>query len=240
MQESAPASPGSLDVTEARNRPRFALSRPIEALVANNRATIRDLSPGGIGVTHAAPVRIGSDVLIRVSAPENDGDVAIRGRLVWSRLSRTPDSSGKYPYNSGVAVADDSPAVAGLMGRLIRAHGIRQPASLDAKRQAFEQRLKSRETPITIATSTRVAPRITPDQEMMIQQARDLLANNPEAAIKWHDRAKYSLVNRGIIASAERSAPYRREVLVVWEYLEGRVDLDIVSALLDPKSRERA
>ncbi len=239
MQQDSTTSLENPEVREARYRPRFQLSKAIEALVANNRATICNLSPGGIGITHSSPVKIGSDVLIKIGAPENEADVAFRGRLVWSRLSRTAEPNGKYPYNSGICVVDDSPAVAGLMGRLIRAHGARQPSSLDAKRQALEERARSRETPVSLTTSTRVAPRITSDQALMIQQARNILANNPDAAIKWYDRAKYSLVNRGIIASADRSTPYRREVLVVWEYLEGKLDLDLVSSILDAKSGER-
>jgi hypothetical protein len=230
----------NLEVREARHRPRFQLSNAVEALVANNRATITSLSAGGMGITHASPLKIGSDVQIRISAPENDSSVVIRGRISWSRLSRCADRDGKYPYNSGISITDDSPAVAGLMGRLIRSYGTRQPASLEAKRQALEEKARSREHPIVLASSTRrtVAPRITPDQALMIQQARGILANNPDAAIKWYDRAKYSLVSRGIIASTERSTPYRREVLVVWEYLGGTLDLDLVSSILDLKTSD--
>ncbi|MBI2212117.1 MAG: PilZ domain-containing protein [Acidobacteria bacterium] len=233
MEQSSTTLDEHPDVREVRSRPRFFLSKPIEALIASSKALICNLSPGGIGIIHPAPFKIGSDVLIKISSPENEGNVAFRGRLVWSRLSRTVDSSGRFPYISGISVLDDSAAVAGLLGRLIRAHGTRQPASLEAKRQALLEKARRRETPISVAHASRAAQRITPDQALMIQQARNILANNPEVAIKWYDRAKYSLVNRGIIASAERSVPYRREVLVVWEYLEGRLDLDLIASVLD-------
>lgn len=238
MTQDSMTSIENPEVREARHRPRFQLSKAIEALVAGNRATISTLSAGGMGIIHSSPLKIGSEVQIRINAPENDANVAFRGRTAWSRLSRHADPDGKYPYNSGICITDDSPAVAGLMGRLIRAYGTRQPSSLEAKRQALELKARSREHPIVLASTTRanVVPRITPDQALMIQQARSILANNPEAAIKWYDRAKYSLVSRGIIASTERSTPYRREVLVVWEYLGGKLDLDLVSSILDLKS----
>ncbi len=240
MQQSSTSSIENLDVREARSRPRFSLLKPLDAMVANQRATICNLSAGGVGISHVVPFKIGSSVVIRITAPENDADVAFRGRLAWSRLSRVADSTGKYPYISGLTVDDDSPAVAGLLGRLIRAHGSREPGSLDAKRQALEQKAKSRGTLTATVTPASVAPRITSDQALMIQQARNILANNPDSAKKWYDRAKYSLANRGIIASADRSAPYRREVLVVWEYLEGKLDLDVVSSILDAKSAARS
>lgn len=221
------------EVSETRGRPRFNTLLTLEAHFAGQAAIVRNLSANGLGLSHAEQVRVSSTVCVRIDAPENDSATQIRCRVVWSRLSSTGGGRGRNLYDSGFLILDDSPAVAGLMGRLIHAYGVKDGDSLAAKRRMLEARAKERAggpTPYTAPPSA--IPRITSDQVLLIREAKELLATNPEEVTRWHDRAKQSLVRDGLIAPDARSSPHRRDVLVVWEYLGGRLGLDVVSMIL--------
>lgn len=226
------------EVSETRGKSRFNVEAALEAQFAGQPAIVRNLSANGIGLRHAAQVRVSSTVSVRIDAPENEAATQIRCRVVWSRLSSAVGGGrGKNLYDSGLLILDDAPAVAGLLGRLIRAYGVKDADSLAAKRRLLEARAKERAN--GVATSPAVVsalPRITPDQVLLIREAQELLATNPDAVEKWHDRAKQSLVRKGLIAPGAKSSPHRRDVLVIWEYLGGRLDLDVVSMIAGLKA----
>lgn len=226
------------EVSETRGRPRFNLEATVEAQFAGQPAIVRNLSANGIGLRHAAQVRVNSTVFVRIDAPENEIATQIRCRVVWSRLSSAGGGGrGRNLYDSGLLILDDAPAVAGLLGRLIRAYGVKDQDSLAAKRRVLEARAKDRVNGMAQAPAVVSAlPRITPDQVLLIREAQELLATNPDAVAKWHDRAKQSLVRNGLVAPDAKSSPHRRDVLVIWEYLGGRLDLDVVSMIAGMKA----
>lgn len=218
------------EVAETRERPRYKLLVTLEAQFAGQAAIVRNLSANGIGLRHAAQVRVGSTVAVKVDAPENESAALFRCRVVWSRLSRFADDRGKPFYDTGLLILDDSPAAAGLMGRLIRAYGVRDADSLESKRRAIEERalLRAGAQP---GPRTQALPRITSDQVLLIREAQEFLANDPEKAARWHERAKESLVSLGLVSPDAKASPHRRDALVIWEYLGRTLDLDIVSMI---------
>lgn len=221
------------EVIETRGRTRFNLLTSIDAQFGGQPAIVRNLSAQGMGLRHAAQVRVSSTVSVRIDAPENEVATLIRCRVVWSRLSRVCDEHGKHFYDSGLLILDDSPAVAGLLGRLIRAYGVKDAESLEAKRRMLETRAKERANGPTLTRPAPAAiPRVTPDQVLLIRQAQEILATNHEQAAKLHERAKQTLVELGMVSADAKSTPHRRDVLVVWAYLGGRLDLDVVSMIL--------
>lgn len=224
-------------VSETRVRARFNLLASLDAQFAGQPAIVRNLSAQGIGIRHAAQIRVCSSASIRIDAPENESATSIRCRVVWSRLSRVADERGKHLYDSGLLILDDSPAVAGLLGRLIRAYGVKDTDSMEAKRRMLEARAKDRANGSTVTrASSPSIPRITPDQVLLIREAQEILRSNPESATRLLERAKQSLVTNGIVSSEAKAAPHRREVLVVWEYLGGKLELDVVSMILGLKT----
>lgn len=232
MQEEATltAQPA---VAETRVRPRFNTLVILEAQFAGQTAIVRNLSANGLGLRHVEQVRVNAPVSVRIYAPENESATQIRCRVVWSRLSSASGGRGRNLYDTGLFILDGSPAVAGLMGRLIHAHGVRDDESLEAKRRALEARARERAgglAPFLAPLST--IPHITPDQVLLIHEAKNVLETNPEGAAKWHERAKQSLVREGLIAPDAKSSPHRRDVLVVWEFLGGGLELDVVSTIL--------
>ncbi len=222
------------EITETRGRARFNLRTELEAQFVGQPAIVRNLSAQGMGLRHAAQVRVGSSVTVRIDAPENDSATQIRCRVVWSRLSRMADEHGKHLYDSGLLILDDAPAVGGLLGRLIRAYGVKDTESLEAKRRMLAARKQERANgPAPVRTPPpSTLPRITSDQVLLIREAQEILATNQDAAARLHERAKQSLVELGLVAPDARSCPHRRDVLVVWAYLGGKLELDVVSMIL--------
>ncbi|MBI2214516.1 MAG: PilZ domain-containing protein [Acidobacteria bacterium] len=223
------------EVTETRGRPRYNLLTTIEAQFAGQAALVRNLSANGVGLRHAAQVRVGSTVSVKIEAPENESALSFRCRVVWSRLSRFADERGKPFYDSGLTIVDDSPAAAGLMGRLIRAYGVRDAESLEAKRRVLEERALAR-AGAQPGPRAQALPRITPDQVLLIREAQEFLANDPEKTARWHERAKQSLVALGLVSPDAKSSPHRRDALVIWEYLGRTLDLDVVSLIAGLRS----
>lgn len=222
-----------IEVSEGRRRPRFNMKRPIDATFAGQQATVTNISAEGLGLAHATPVKINSAGTIRIESEENTANAAFRGRVCWSRLSRTANAEGKYLYNSGLRIEDASDAAAGLLGRLIRAFGERDCNSLQLKQKTAEEKAASRASlPAMLHAAKPSGPKINPDQVLLVREARTILENHPESAQEWYNRAKYSLAKRNMLDES-RPSPYRRDVIVIWEYLGGRIELDTITAVLD-------
>jgi len=220
-------------VIEMRGRARFNLRVPLEAQFGAQPAIVRNISAQGLGLRHAAQVRVSSNVSVRIDAPENESATVIPCRVVWSRMA-VAGEGGKLAYDSGLLILDDSSAIAGLLGRLIRAYGVKDQESLEIKRRMFESRAKVRSAPpAPVAPVPSSPPRITSDQVLLIREAQEMIRTNADAAARWHARAKDALVESGMVAPGTKSSPYRHDVLIVWAYLGGRLELDLVSLILN-------
>ena len=226
-----PATDAALSASESRRRPRFEMRSAIVANFAGVPVTIRNMSDGGLGIESATPLRIGSAGPIRIDAPENSGGIAFRGRVVWSRL--TTAGNGSLSYLSGVRVEEESDAIAGLFGRMIRAHGERRADGLQRKQEALNERARQRgKLPTFTPSPIPAQPKFTRDQLLMIEQARKKMLADPAAVSKLYERAKETLVIRGVIPAGAHVPPYRKEVVATWEYLEGKLELELISAVL--------
>ncbi|MFA6957549.1 MAG: PilZ domain-containing protein [Thermoanaerobaculia bacterium] len=229
-QQEMPNESG--DVIESRKEERFETIEMLEAQFGGRAAVIRNLSIRGIGLRHREQVKLSSVVEVRIESPENETAMQLRCRVAWSRLSRVADERGRPFYESGLLILDDSTAAARLMERLIRAHGVLDPESLEAKRRMLEKRAKERPArPESSSSVPSTIPRVTHDHARRIHEALEILEGDPESAARWHERAKQSLVSIGLLASTADTAPHHRDVLVIWEYLGRTLDLDTVSTI---------
>ena len=69
------------------------------------------------------------------------------------------------------------------------------------------------------------------DTALLILQARDRLRANPAEAIKWYNRAKFSIIDSGSPVSTDQFR-HKEETLAVWEYLERTIDLATIERVL--------
>ncbi|MGH9457958.1 MAG: hypothetical protein ACRD2J_10005 [Thermoanaerobaculia bacterium] len=215
------------EIDELRQNDRFVVDPPLPATYGSGNVTIGNLGVRGLQTEHAEPLRIGFDAPLVITVPEWPDKVRVRGRVVWSRLSKTPNAQGKYLYRSGVRLDPQTPFPPKALGHLARLGVARHDQrSLERKRQAVLRREQQRAE----RAAKGAEPDVPPDQALLIQHARDQLRVNPVEAQKWYQRARFSPpVLDG------REMPYREDVVAVWEYLGRSVDIEIVARMFTEK-----
>lgn len=215
-------------VVDLRRRPRFEVISPVRATFNGLPIRVVDVSAGGLQMEHASFLRLGTAGTVVISSDE---PLEVRTRVVWSRFSPSPQQPG---YRSGLAFDGDLEAVAGRLGRFIRAYGRADTTSLTRKadllRARQEQRKQSMKYMVTRTDRS-------DDETMLIQHARQQLSSAPDEALKWYNRAKFAMADRHDIAAELSSVPYRQEALAVWEYLERRIDIVRIIGVFESSRR---
>lgn len=138
-------------IEELRKADRFVVVDPITSTFGPAEAVLSDISIGGVQITHAQPIRIGT--LARLSFRRGDVVVATQARVVWSHVA--PAAGGKLMYRSGLRIEAADPHYAMAINSLLRAGAIRQDLdSLDKKREREVQREEKKKSgPKSIPTA---------------------------------------------------------------------------------------
>lgn len=214
------------DVAESRSVTRFVIDPPVAGSFGGVPVLIFDFAVRGVQAEHADPIRPGSSGRLSFAVPGGKLEISLRGKVVWSRLSQKVDFHGHTLYRTGFLIDDDVAASRSALTLLLDACVARpDDASLERKKKVLAEKKKMRD-----AKRMRVIPQrreIPGDQLLLVQHARERLKTNPDEAIKWYNRAKFSL------QAAGQSLPYREDVLAVWEYLERSVDLETITYVLE-------
>lgn len=215
-------------IDDSRSEKRFLLEQTIRGTFGAASVTFIDIGASGAQVEHSTPLKLGTSGRLTINLPPPSDQVKVTGLVVWSRLSRTPNSEGKYLYRSGLRIDEDLPmreAVDILVAASIARPDLR---SLDKKRRVLEEKEKRKQQPMFKAMFHK-APQIPTDQVLLILQARERLALQPDESVKWYNRAKFSFIEAG------QDIHYRDEILAIWEYLERTIDLGVISRVVDEK-----
>ncbi len=210
------------DINELRTSDRFGAIEPLPGGFGSASVTILNLASRGVQIEHSQPLRLSLDG--RLWFRRGEVAVSVHGRVVWSHLSKTRDPNGKLLYHSGIHVPEESGDLAGAIDALAR-NGIIQKDddSLERKRATVEEKEQQRQARPVIKF-VRVAHDVDADTALLILQARDRLRANPAEAVKWYNRAKFSIIDSGSPISTDQFR-HKEETLAVWEYLERTIDL---------------
>ncbi len=216
------------DVQDSREAERFVASNPIEGRFGRRDVTIWDLAECGLQMEHAEPLKIATKGLVGFKLDEMT--VTIPGIVIWSHLSTTTDAHGRLLYRSGVRLEADIELFASAINRLAGSGRI-QPdaASLERKRKKQvdrDQELRGR----SVVQMIHAAQSPSPDVVLLVQHARDRLRENANDAIKWYNRAKFS-----VSEDSFSHVHHREEVLAVWEYLERSIDIQTIVDIFETK-----
>jgi len=213
------------EINELRTSDRFGAVEPLAGGFGAASVTILNLASRGVQIEHTQPMRLSLNG--RLWFRRGDVTVSIQGRVVWSHLSKTRDANGKLLYHSGIHVPEEAGDLAGAIAALAR-HGFIQKDgdSLDRKRATAEEKEQQRQAR-PVAKLVRVGHDVDSDTALLILQARDRLRANPAEAVKWYNRAKFSIIDSGTPVSTDQLR-HREETLAVWEYLERTIDLAII------------
>lgn len=221
------------DLNDLRDSDRFISDRPVIGSLGSVAITIVNMGIGGLQVEHADPLKIGNQSRLSLEIPEAKLP-EMRARVVWSRLSKTPNQQGKYLYRSGLRVDEDKDILARSIGFLIKSGRVHLDGhSLERKKQAQEEKARRAAEPHMKLILTRKELDISADQVLLIQHARDRFKSNPQEAMKWYNRAKFSMNEQVVKGTSDSVMPFKEEVIAVWEYLERTIDLPKIAQVFD-------
>jgi len=218
----------NLKVLELRAGERLVAREPLSGMFGATEVTLFDLGPLGAQVEHAHPLRLG--ITGRLSIHRDGVETVVSARVVWSKLSKTPNQHGKYLYRSGLRIEEQPTDFLLALHSLARGGLIRRdPNALERKRQYIEtkqqqqlQRQSGAFKPVAMPAET-----IPPAQAGLVRQARALLRTHPDEAQKWYNRARYAITDVESAAASELVRD-RDEVLAVWEYLQRTVPIPVI------------
>lgn len=220
----------SSDMKELRSTQRFVTTEPLTGSFVTAAITIADIGETGAQVEHAQPLRLATRG--RLSFRGGGDSFAGYGVVVWSHLSKAPNEKGKLSYRSGIRFEDDATDFAKLIDTLLALSVIRvDNDSLERKRLRIAEREAARSGRQVVRDVPRIE--VSADQVLLIQHARDRLRTHPDEALKWYNRAKYSIAQS--VGGTPDMLYHREEVLAVWEYLERTVELQAIARVFDMK-----
>ncbi len=223
-------------VEELRSAARFSITRPIAGTFGPADVTIIDLSITGAKIEHPQALRVGTRA--RLAVVHGDASATVPAIVVWSHLSKSANSAGKYLYVTGIRVEAFQQELAIALNALFKQGIARKDLeSLEKKRIRLLERLSARARPgLRIITMT---SSVSADQVLLVQHARERLLANPEEASKWYNRARYAITH-GRDSTIPEAMRNREDVLAVWEYLERSIDVTTVAAVFEKLRSDRS
>lgn len=205
-----------------RTGDRFDLDPPLDGVFGAATVRVYNVGVRGAQVEHAEPLRLGAESRLQIYATQHAEKLEMRGRVVWSRLSRQPDGQGRYLYRSGIRFEEGAFFPPRALGQLARAGIARLDArSLEKKKEAARRRDQDRAAHTTYRPSH---PEISAEHLLLVQHAREQLQLNAAEAQKWYQRVRFS---PPVLDGT--ALPYREDVVAVWEYLGRTIDIDVVA-----------
>lgn len=130
------------DAIDLRNGERFLVIEPIPGSFGAAEVAVVNIAIAGVQISHAAPLRIGTRA--RLWFRHKELIVDTRGRVIWSRITRSANSSGKLLYMSGLRI-DSDPKFGSAMAALLESGNLaRDEHSLEKKKKRMDERARQR------------------------------------------------------------------------------------------------
>jgi hypothetical protein len=216
----------TLDVADARSENRYLTQVTLAGTFGSSDITIVDIGEHGAQVRHPVPVKLGAIARLAFPLPAGHGQVRVQATVVWSKLATKADASGRRDFFTGLRLDDDEGSVKDAIEHLLRSNAVRADrGSLEKKKKMLVEKEKAKQHGGVKFMGQRM--RIPDDVILLVKQTRSRLADNPAEAVKWYNRAKFSLDQSGVQIHA------RDEVLAVWEYLERSIEIDIIMRIIE-------
>jgi CheY-like chemotaxis protein len=216
-----------LSVADSRLAPRFLAEPPIPGSFGAVGMHIIDLAERGAQIEHDEPLKLAANARLMIAS---SFPLELRARVVWSKLLNVP---GRATYRSGLVIEEKQEIVSRALKVLVRDGKAKMDAlSLDRKKRAARERQDRRAA--KAAKSAGLPASVSPDDILLVRQARERLRANASEATKWYNRARNSMAV-GEAKDLDEKAPHRDEVVAVWEYLDRSMSLQSVSRVFTLK-----
>lgn len=215
------------DVHDLRGHQRYTVNPPVTATYGSVSVAVLNMSPTGLLLEHPDPLKLRATSRISIPFPGVGQQVAeLRGEIQWSRLSKKPNSAGKYLYRSGVKLLQSEENIS-VIARLLHAYGARPDSqSLERKRELLKQKQEASAGSPHVRMLKMHGKQVDPDRVLLIRQVAARLKENPAEMNTLASRARSALSIR--IDSVVNTD----EILAVWEYLQRLVTLDDIRDVL--------
>jgi len=143
------------DIENTRKGERFTVLILLPGIFGAAEVTIANISVAGLQIVHAQAVRVGSRA--RISFHYRDIAVATPAKVIWSRLSKNPDPSGKLLYVSGLQLENADSQFAAAVNGLSRLGAVRMDTeSMERKRARIQEREEARQALLKSNPPTRI------------------------------------------------------------------------------------
>ncbi len=219
------------DNLDTRSEVRFIAQSRIEGAFGSVELVLIDLGEHGVQAQHATPIKLGTTARLQFVVPGTTQQVRVPACVIWSRISTRPDLSGSHNYRSGLRAEDEAGALKESIERMVELAMLKRDLlSLDKKQKALIEKDKARQH-LGVKVVGRGSPRLPGDVILLVKQTRQRLQANPTEAVKWYNRAKYSLDEAGV------QIHHRDEILAIWEYLERSVELNIIARIIEDPTK---
>lgn len=212
----------NVELRNLRQLPRFVMNDPLAASFAGFAVRVLNVSGGGLLVDHADALKVGMHGSFKIAVAALREENTFPATIVWSHLSKATNEKGKLLYNSGLRIDDPPSSTLGFLGRLIRTCGREDRDSMERKRAAIERRKSHPPAP-----PAETKPKYTPEQLLMIQQARVRLARDAAETQRLYELAKISLTEKDL------PVMHKRDALAIWKYLGEEIDLDLIATVIN-------
>jgi hypothetical protein len=221
-------------VADLRRAVRHVALVPLRGYFGSLEVVIHDLSEGGFQIEHPEPIKLSGSATLTFDNPKTYETIEFRVKVVWSRLSSTPNARGKLLYRSGLRIEQADERNRTALKNLIATATRPDAEALERKRKKLKDLAKEKAAQ-PIIKFIRQSSDLPQEHMKMIMQARKHLRSNPVEAVRWHNRARFSLTDEQIRSIQQMNIHHRDDVLAVWEYLERRFPIALIAKAFDEK-----
>jgi len=219
----------------SRRSYRFRVAQPIVGRFNGVPVDIRDIADGGVQIEHGDVFNRGTAGLLEYTVPGRQKQIRLHGQLLWTR--RVDEGAASPRYRSGMKIDLNNDMLNATIDFLVRAgmasidRGNRAAPPSKARIQLVGRKQPEPE-PIAFTAPPAAPGDVAPDVIRVVERARDRLAASFEEAVRWYNRARFSLAEPWVQREVD-SIRHKEDVLAVWEYLGRTVDIATIARVFD-------
>lgn len=205
-----------MDASELRASERYIAKEAIPGSFGAASVSILNISDRGVMIEHAQQLRVATKG--RMWFKQGDVVVTVQAIVVWSHLSKQPNTKGSYLYHSGLRIDAGGENLAMAVNRLAS----RGVVALDL--ESMQRKEDKQKAPKPAMPAPKPQPEVTPDQALLVHHALKQLKGNPTEARRWYEKVKDT--------APDDVVKYGREVMALWSYLDRSIDAGVIARCL--------
>jgi hypothetical protein len=203
---------------DLRRRPRFIPRRQIDGVFNRVRFSVVQISDSGLRIRHHEPLLAADEGKVSFALLNPPRSFLLKAKVVWTSIARYGEDQGTF-WISGLRATEHADRLSEAMELLLEAR------QLEPDRRAKPRPAKVFLPPGGVAGAS--------DEEVAeVIKVAHRFGADPMEATRWYARAKFALTDERVRRSAPLKMRDRDEVLAIWEYLDRRIEIAKVHAVV--------